>query len=125
PLQQKYRAAIPAEPSADEIQRSVTALSRKPVLLIRQIEELHWQCPDQRWNPESEYRGDDGDAHEKRKKRLLRLPAVWIAPLAEMRRNDIGQLRVIARKVNRGTDDQQDKQNLGQLGVHQNLFFTG
>src|SRR5215813_12809648 len=95
PLQQKHRAAKPAEPRADEIQRRFTALPCEPIFLVRQIEKLHWQCADQRWNPECKDCSDHSNAHEKGEEYLLGLPTIGLAPLTEMRRNNIGQPWVV------------------------------
>lgn len=105
--QEKNAAAKPRKMSVQESHGLLQVFRREPIALIRQIDQLSGHASDNPWDDRTNHRGKDAYANKNAKEDLLGLPPVRCSAPVEMGRDDVGQLRIHRRKVNRSVQRQQ------------------
>ena len=111
-------ATKPGEPSVQEFESGGAVFRAEPIPFVGKIDEFGRQGADDGGHSEANDGGEHRSAHEKREKDEFGLPAVGRALSVEMGLHQFRQLRVIERKMESGVEDEQDKAELGQTGVH-------
>ncbi len=122
-IEQKERATEPGKVPVQEGHGFLKTFRREPIIFVWQVNHLWRQDRDYLWYRESNYCDKDAYEYQDLKERLLRLPAVRMAPAVKMGCDDTGQLRIHSGKMNRGVQCQQDENQLGKSRIQVNLFL--
>ena len=106
----KCGAAEPREPGTEEFQCSLGLLRTEPVLFVGDIDHLEGHALEKAREAKGEERSHRKSAGKKREENGFGLPAVGEAAAVEMRRELIGQARIVIRETERRKNGEQDEQ---------------